>query len=251
VVAVVGLSFTVPSAIAGPAGVSTIACAYTAVPPCNIDGAGASAEFSDDIGNLESASATASLGALGVRVLALGSAYAAAGATWEDTIVATSAVLPVGTPVVVRPTITVTSTETSSGDATASLGWYLEEFIAGVPVYLVTHNLPGIPDSLGNLRLLVGGPVDLQGGELASAMSFGGSVDEDSSHTAKFFLDSTTLDVTLTGSTGHDYSTPATAIVPEPSSLALVASGAALLGLLFLTRRAVLPAAGLPLKAKY
>jgi hypothetical protein len=151
VVTVVGLSFAAPSAIAGRAGVSTLACAYSALPPCHIGGAGASAEYSDDMGDLESASATASLGALGVRALALGGAYAAAAATWGDTVIATSVHLPVGTPVVVRPTITVTSTETSSGDATASLGWYLEEFIAGVPVYLVTHNIPGVPDSLGGL----------------------------------------------------------------------------------------------------
>ena len=240
VVPLVGLVWAARPATAGPFGVAATACAYdVGFPSCDSHNGATSAsamqDFSDDKGDLESATATASLGSLGVRTLAEGSAYAAAGAAWDETIVATSTSLPLGSTVVVQPTIDVTATVTSSGDGTGGLGWYLKED----GVYVVTHNLPGIPDISKPLDLFVGGAVDLEGGEEATAFSLTGSDDENSSNTAKFFLDSMTPGVVLVSSSGHDYSTPTTAAVPEPSSLALVASAAFLLGLLSLAVKTI------------
>lgn len=101
VVPLVGLIFAARPATAGPFGVAATACAYdVGFPSCDSHNGATSAsamqDFSDDKGDLESATATANLGSVGVRTLAEGSAYAAAGAAWDETIVATSTSRPLG-----------------------------------------------------------------------------------------------------------------------------------------------------------
>ena len=233
---------------------SIIAQACAPLNNCN-GGPNMGAAFIESMGEgfSMSASANAAIGTTGVRAFAMGNySSAQAGAGWGEEIQVTSTSLPAGTPVMVHPTVATTSNLTQHGITTHNLYSYLIDMSSGTSIYVVAVNVPGVPDTTGNIHTATGSALILEGGSGAFVESLpdpenpddASSVDEDAADTTHFYLDPMTPGVTLVSSSGHDFSTPSPTSVPEPGSLVLLAASAILVLLPNRIRHALRQSAG-------
>jgi len=238
---VVGASLALAAAQAS-ASVSATSFVSTTGPSASITdstlipGNPASAFLLGSLTNGASASTTASYGTLS----AYDYAYGKSGAGPENlqgfakSTASFSDYLYVGGTLAAGTDVTLTITKDLSGSISGAWG-YVNLLVNGKSGYQLTARLDGTTSTVGSLdpyiiNTKVGDTVLLTGSLEVQAWAYDTAyraVTADFSHTANFYADSIP-GVTLTSTSGHNYSSPAA--IPEPETYAMLLAGVGLLG---------------------
>lgn len=183
--------------------------------------------------------------ALGIDADSGVEAKAAFSASFSDYYVVSSGSLPTGSPVSYQVTIDMDVQANPGNRGTFFFGYQMAG--PGVVVDAFWRQPNGLYGNVSvawgfhypfTLQGHVGDQVYLSSTLAVSGDSFAGltrygfipssETHVDASHTAKFFIDPITPDVSFIADSGHDYSSPSA--VPEPGSMALMLAGLAALG---------------------